>query len=192
MWVRPRPGRTTTTLDIKTVDGTRTTSTRTQSTCDTIRGCRVNDDDWETTTTRSCTRLAKRGFATVNASPTPTAEPLLRARDEEDACITDDIVIYPEDFRILAKLKTLLDSPIDPDDPSSQTWRDKSTVVGVGDQDDFVAFIYIPDVERHIWHDWDYDLDDYVSGGNIERLPLPLTGDTTNLDASSLPWGCRI
>lgn len=171
MWVRPWPGRTTTTLDIKTVGGTRTTSTRTQSTCDTIRGCRVNDDDWETTTTRSCTRLAKRGFATVDASPTPTVEPLtplLQTRDEEDACVTDDIVIYPEEFRIMEKLEALLDSRIDPDDPNSQTWRDKSTVVGVGEQDDFVAFIYIPDVERYIWHDWDYDLDDYVSGGNTQ------------------------
>jgi hypothetical protein len=155
------------------VDGTRTTSTRTQSTCDTIRGCRVDDDDWETTTTKSCTRIENRGFATAETSPTPTSEPLLQARAGKSTCITDDIVIYPQDYRILPPLQALLDSPIGPSDPG-RTWRDKSTVVGAGGEDEFVAFIYIPDVERQTWLQWDVDMDYHVSAGN-EKYALSLT-----------------
>ncbi|KAK1751034.1 hypothetical protein QBC47DRAFT_417470 [Echria macrotheca] len=48
---------TTTTLDITTSGTSTRTSTRTQSECSTIRGCRVEDDDWESTTiTATCSR----------------------------------------------------------------------------------------------------------------------------------------
>ncbi|KAB5583051.1 hypothetical protein GE09DRAFT_1247143 [Coniochaeta sp. 2T2.1] len=144
--------RTTTTLDIKTVDGTKTTSTRTQSTCDTIRGCRVNDNDWETTTTVSCTRIANRGVATVDANPTPSPEPFIQARAGNSGCTTDDIIIYPQEFRILRELEDALQKPI-PSDPG-KTWKSKSKVVGVGREDEFVAFIYIPAVDKNTWRGW--------------------------------------
>ncbi|KAK1833707.1 hypothetical protein QBC39DRAFT_254113 [Podospora conica] len=145
--------RTTTTLDIKTVDGTRTTSTRSQSTCDTIRGCRVNDDDWETTTTKSCTRLANRGLATVEATPTPTSEPLIQARAGEQTCEVEDVIVYPMDFRVSAQLRAVLDQPIGPADPG-QTFRDKSTIIGVGPEDDYVAFIYFRGIDKNTADDW--------------------------------------
>ncbi|KAK4455350.1 hypothetical protein QBC34DRAFT_340767 [Podospora aff. communis PSN243] len=144
---------TTTTLDITTVGGTRTTSTRTRSTCDTIRGCRVDDDDWETTTTMSCsTTIARRGVATADANPTSTPEPALQRRAAKH-CYWDDIIIYPQDFKILPRLRRLLQST-NPEDPS-KTWYGSGTkVVDVGGEDEFVAFIYIPSVKRNIWMDW--------------------------------------
>lgn len=147
------PGRTTTTLDIKTVDGTRTTSTRTQSVCDTIHGCRVNDDDWETTTTMSCTRNAKRGVATADASSTPPPEPLVQARAGGSNCETDNIIIYLRKNKIEENLSELLDTPIDRNDPS-KTWRGQSKVMGVGPESHFVAFIYMRDIERKTWQRW--------------------------------------
>lgn len=153
------PGRTTTTLDIKTVDGTRTTSTRTQSTCDTIRGCQVQDDDWETTTTKSCTRVANRGFATVDTNPTPAPEPLVQGRAGGSTCETDNIIIYPQEYRIMTELRALLNRPMDQSDVS-KTWESKSKVVGAGT---FVAFIYIPNVPRGVWRGWQNDMQAHVS-----------------------------
>lgn len=151
---------TTTTLDIKTVGTTTTTSTRTHSTCDTIRGCRVNDDDWETTTKSSCsTRIAIRGE--VAANPTPTPEPFIRARDDDGGggggCVTEeDVIIYLKDPTYLSPdLERVLKEPVDPGQPQGDTWWTRMTPVMVGDDDYyFVAFIYIPAIPKEIWESW--------------------------------------
>jgi hypothetical protein len=139
---------TTTTLDITTVGTTTTTSTRSHSTCDTIRGCQVNDDDWETTTKISCsTGIAIRGEVEANATPTP--EPLIRARDDDDCVITEeDIIIYPKNpFKLSTNLLDALKEPVDLGQPEGEVWGDRMIPVMVEEGEDyFVAFIYIPAV----------------------------------------------
>jgi hypothetical protein len=148
---------TTTTLDISTVGTSTTTSTRTHSTCDKIRGCQVNDNDWETTTRISCsTRIAIRGE--VEANPTPTPEPLIRARNDDD-CLTEDIIIYPKNpVKVSKKLVDALNEPVDPGQPEGETWEDRTILVMIGDGDDhFVAFFYIPAVRVATWQAWKAD-----------------------------------
>ena len=149
-------GMTTTTLAITTVGTTTTTSTRSHSTCDTVRGCRVNDSDWETTTKISCsTGIAKRGEAEAN--PTPTPEPLLRTRDDDDCeVVLEDVIIYPEDPHWLSEsLENRLSELVNPDQPADGTWQDRWQKVEDVDQGGyFVAFIYIPQVPRATWEEW--------------------------------------
>jgi hypothetical protein len=149
---------TTTTLDISTVGTSTTTSTRTHSTCDKIRGCQVNDNDWETTTRISCsTRIAIRGE--VEANPTPTPEPLIRARNDDDCLTEEDIIIYPKNpVKISKKLEDALSEPVDPGQPDGEKWEDRMIPVMIGDEDDhFVAFIYIPAVRVATWEAWRAD-----------------------------------
>lgn len=152
----PYLGMTTTTLGITTVGTTTTTSTRSHSTCDTVRGCRVNGGDWETTTRISCsTGIAKRGE--VEANPTPTPEPLIRARDDENCkVLLEDIIIYPEDPHSLSEvLLSKLSLPVNPDQPAEGTWKDRWKKVEDVDQGGYyVAFIYIPEVPKATWEAW--------------------------------------
>ncbi|KXX76236.1 Lectin [Madurella mycetomatis] len=101
---------TTTTLDI-TIDGTSTkTSARTQSTCTTIRGCKVEDDDWETTTTTSCAQSTittdlitggnkVRAELTVSPEVDTNNVKFNRRQDDSPGCsVTSagDVMIFPK------------------------------------------------------------------------------------------------
>ena len=104
---------TTTTLDIKTTGNVTTTSTLTQSTCTTILGCKVEDDDWETTTTVSCSRTTittdrpgnnvARAVATATQAPSSQHQPLRSSHeDDEDPNVCfpaydGDAIIFPTD-----------------------------------------------------------------------------------------------
>jgi hypothetical protein len=127
----------------------------------------VDGDDWETTTTISCaTGIVNRAVATADANPTSTPEPILQKRAGR-RCVTDDIIIYPKDFKILPQLRGLLERR-DPDH-RSRTWLSDSNVVEVGGHNGFVAFILIPAVRRTTWMDWQSRQNTLVS---IEALEM--------------------
>ena len=154
---------TTTTLEIKTEGTKTTTSTRSHSTCDTIRGCRVNDDDWETTTKISCsTRLFPR--VEIQANPTLTPGPQIQAR-AGDECRDWDVIIYPESNDGPSDgLVYILQQPVHPNDPDGEQWLDRVIPVSAGPNREFTAFYYIPEVPIHVYEEWEYleETENYV------------------------------
>jgi hypothetical protein len=106
---------TTTTLEIKTTEDKTTTSTHTQTTCTTIMGCKVEDDDWETTKTVSCSRstITRGNVARAAATPTPEshAQPLQPRVDPNPVCepvYIIDVIIIPADSENVLAIRSYL------------------------------------------------------------------------------------
>ncbi|KAL2198358.1 pectate lyase superfamily protein-domain-containing protein, partial [Corynascus similis CBS 632.67] len=142
---------TTTTLSITTSGSQTITSTHTESTCTTIIGCEVEDDDTTATETTSCTGgpTVTLGRRDVVAEASPTAA--VHARADCPTVEVDNSIIYPMDPYDVENLVDYLKlTKINPSDENSLYWWSKTKQVQGGS---FTAFFFVEGLTSTVLQD---------------------------------------
>jgi chitinase len=147
---------TTTTLEIKTTEDRTTTSTHTQTTCTTIMGCKVEDDDWETTKTVSCSRstITRGNVARAAATPTPEshAQPLQPRVDPNPVCepvYIIDVIIIPADSENVLAIRSYLQQTMQ--DGTSLLSKTVEVSASDGTPYSFTSFFFVGELDMDIF-----------------------------------------
>ncbi|KFA45429.1 hypothetical protein S40293_10065 [Stachybotrys chartarum IBT 40293] len=117
------------------------TTTRTESTCATIIGCNIQDEDETVTTTSSCTGGETRTVGIDGAARATARAVPIQARAPCPDVWVDNFIVYPVDpTDVSAFTQYLQDNPVTLSNPDGPSWWDRTRRVQGGG---LTAFFFI-------------------------------------------------